>query len=99
MTKFPPYPYVAIEWLDAHSPSSIDIFDANDLKGAHGTMPVITAGWLLKDDDAGVTLASEWFAGTSEFRALTFIPRTMIAERTELAVKKVRVKKVAATGL
>lgn len=88
MTKFPPYPYVAVEWLDANSPAAVDIFDAKDLKEAHGTMAVITTGWLLKEDEKGLTLAGEWFAGTTEFRALTFIPATLVAERVELSVKK-----------
>jgi len=87
MTKFPPYSFVAVEWHDSSSPDATAIYDAKNLKDAHGEMPVITCGWLLKEDDQGVTLASEWFAGTTEFRGLTCILKVNIVERVELKAK------------
>lgn len=96
MTKFPPYPFIAIEWHDSSSPDATAIFDAKNLSDAHGEMPVITCGWLLKEDEQGVTLASEWFAGTTEFRGLTCILKANIVHRAELRAVKPRVRKAVA---
>jgi hypothetical protein len=56
MTKFPPYPFLAVEWHDASSPESTATYDANDLKDAHGPMSVLTCGWCIKDNEQGVTI-------------------------------------------
>jgi len=89
----PPYKLVQVVWHDANSPASTDIFDATDLKTAHTTMPVVTVGWLLRDDEQGVTLAGEWFSGTTDFRGLTFVPRALVGEVTEVKVPRLRTRK------
>jgi hypothetical protein len=75
----PPYKLCLVRWADAHSPSAGDTYTANDLDAVHRAITATTCGFLLRDDDFGVTVASEWLGG-QEFRGLTIIPRGMVVE-------------------
>lgn len=83
MTKFP---LISLVWLDAHSPSSTEVVNADNLDEMHGTLRINTVGWELRHDDTGVTLASE-FCGDGDFRGVTFVPKALVAERVELKAK------------
>lgn len=90
-------PMISLRWHDAHSPAATEIVNVANLADMHGTLLITTIGWELRNDDTGVTLASE-FCGDGDFRGVTFVPKALVAERTELAVKKARVKKVPPAG-
>lgn len=79
--KMPKLTYAAVLWHDAHGALSKDeTFTVDDLPRLHGTMEVLTCGWIVQEDEKGVTLASEWYVGQAEFRGRTFIPASGIAE-------------------
>lgn len=80
-------PLVMVAWNDAHSPSSTEIVNVSNLADMHGTLVIKTVGWELRNDDAGITLASE-FCGDGDFRGVTFVPKALVAERVELAVRR-----------
>jgi hypothetical protein len=67
---------VTVQWNDAHATS--DPVTVADLD--HDPLLVTTAGWLLRDDEKGITLANERYVvgGVEYFRGKTFIPRGMI---------------------
>lgn len=79
-------------WNDAHSLGSTDQVELEDLKKLHGTVPIITAGWIVRDDEVGVSVCSEFLGGTS-FRNSTFIPKALVVYVQYLKVSSPRVKK------
>jgi len=96
--------------VEGHPKSVIAVWD--DAKGdalkqvtlkdvADWHMPTVmqTMGWLLLDNDKGITIASERCLdeGDDTYRTTTFIPRSLLRSVTEfkLATPKKRVKKAA----
>lgn len=78
-------------WIDATEPMTIADVDVR-----HKPLVVKTFGWLLKESEIGVTLASERYIDTTEhdvFRAATFIPHPMIKSITPVTLTKKRTKK------
>jgi hypothetical protein len=67
-------PLVAVKWLDAHGSSTI-AYAEHEIP--HAAIVVITEGRLLRDDEAGITLANERCADHT-WRGVTFIPSGMI---------------------
>lgn len=63
----------ACEWEDAHQ-SSLE-YERDEIN--HRAMRYVTAGILLKDDEAGITFASD-VCEVNTFRGTNFIPRKMI---------------------
>jgi hypothetical protein len=66
-------------WNDAHSLHATDVVELHDLGKLHGSTPIITSGWIMKDDDIGVSVCSEFCGGTA-FRNSTFILKHMVQE-------------------
>lgn len=81
---------VMVVWNDAHADLDQAWIQADGW--SHAPLRVTTVGWIVKDDDEGITLFSESIADTesASFRARSFIPRGMIVEITPLASKKPR---------
>ncbi len=76
----PPTPrYGFVFWMDAHSLEATDVVDLHDLGKLHSSKPIITGGWVMKDDEVGVSICGE-FCGGSEFRNSTFVPRSMVLD-------------------
>jgi len=74
-------PRRTITWLDPYSPGATEVYNLSDLSGVHRPVQVTTMGWVLKEDETGVTLASE-DCGGGDYRGLTFILRVlMVADR------------------
>ncbi len=85
---------VEVTWLDAHSPRATDVFNIDDITALdeiHSPLEVTTIGWVLRDNDKGITLANE-DCGDGDYRGLTFILRILIVEVKSVAT--VRAKKV-----
>ena len=83
-------PLVIVEWNDAvnwDSPVSL-----SDVTGCHRPEVVQTLGWVLKDDEVGISLATEYY--DESYRGRSFIPRAMIITVTRFALTKPRKKKL-----
>lgn len=81
----PNKPYIAVLWDDAHSPEATDVYSESGIP--HSSTPIVTAGWELRNDDTGISLACE-YVGDQQYRGLTFIPRTLV--RTVTVLKKAK---------
>lgn len=93
--------FVEVTWLDAWMDDS-NFTTAHGLAMTHKPMEVKTRGWLLVDDEVGVSVANEESKTADDstvFRGRTFIPRAMVQTIVayRLAVvkpRKPRVKKL-----
>jgi hypothetical protein len=95
---------VVVEWWDAWA----DVDGFATIHGVHQThrpMLIQTIGWLLQDDDTGVSLANEQSTedGQQTWRGRTFVPRGMVqsvspfkAERAKRAPRKPKVTEFSA---
>lgn len=76
---FPNLPFGHVLWDDANSPDAHTTYTADDIGGVHGSMPILTSGWILKEDADGITVASE-YCGANTYRGLTHVRPKMIIE-------------------
>lgn len=85
-------PVAVVVWNDAHGSVNKDI-DPDSVQD-HKPMVMTTMGWLLVDNEQGVTVAMEKFVeeGKDYYRGATFVPRGMITSVTQYALTKIRVK-------
>lgn len=83
-------PLVVIEWDDAWVKADEAIV-LSDVSATHKPLTVTTIGWLLREDDAGVSVANEIYDET--YRGRTFIPKAMVRKLTRFALTKPRTKK------
>ena len=84
-------PLVICTWLDAHGTG---VGALRDHELPHEALRIHTVGWLLRDDDKGVSLAAEE-CEDGAWRGVTFVPRVLI--ETVKPVRKVRVRRSGAT--
>ena len=82
-------PIVAVRWNDAHCTGPTTTYELHELP--HKSLEITTYGLLLRDDAAGVCVASE-HAGVESYRGITFVPRELVIEIKH--VKPVRRKRV-----
>lgn len=66
---------VVVTWADAKA-TQAEFYAEGDVP--HEPATVHTAGWLLKDDELGITIANEWFQEEDVWRGTTFVPRAMV---------------------
>lgn len=87
---------VIVQWLDAWQDQE-NFTTAHGIKTTHEPMPVSTIGWLILEDEVGVSVANEQSTqdGHDVFRGRTFIPRLMVKSVTPFNLTKPRVKKNA----
>lgn len=76
---FPKHSMVAVLWHDPHSLPATEVVSAEDVHNLHRSLPMITNGYILKEDEGGVSVASE-YCGGGDFRNTTFVPRELIVE-------------------
>lgn len=89
---FPKLPFAHCRWMDAHSPAATDVYNLSSINDVHGSMPIVTSGWLLREDTQGLTLASEW-CGQDDYRGITHIPASMIEEVVKLTPPRAKKKR------
>ena len=87
-----------VHWLDAHSLGSTDLVVADDLRELHGSVPILTAGWILRDDEIGVSLCSE-YCGGMDYRNSTFVPRAMVVSVRYVRIPAARKQKELRDGI
>lgn len=82
---------VIVEWLDAWQDQD-NFATAHGITSTHAPMPVQTIGWLIHDDEVGVSVANEASTedGSDVFRGRTFVPRAMIKSVTPYKIVKPR---------
>ena len=83
----PAVPLVVVKWQDAWT-NELGV-TLEDVGASHKPMPVTTIGWLLKDDEVGISLANEYFDDGS-YRGRTFILRSMVVSCEPFALVKPR---------
>lgn len=66
---------VAVEWNDAWH-NKEDEVKLEDVATSHIPTRVTTVGWLLLNDDEGVSVFNETYEG--KYRGRTFIPKPMV---------------------
>ena len=86
-------PLAVVVWDDAHGSATTDV-TPEDLD--HKPLVMTTVGWLLREDDLGVSIANEkcQVDGKDVYRGHTFVPRALIRSCTLFTLAKVRKKKV-----
>lgn len=96
MTAHPKKPFALIVWEDAHGTSS-DQFTEDELLQTHKGAVYQSYGWVIRSNEIGVTLVSEWEPAERKYRAQMFIPRGMVREEqryTLVSPRKPRQKPV-----
>lgn len=78
---------VAVTWQDAHG-SAVSAYAEHEIP--HAAIVVTTYGLVLREDDAGISVANE-VCEDGTYRGVTFIPRGMIVKVAP--VKRERKKK------
>jgi hypothetical protein len=89
MTKLP---LVMVVWDDANTGE--DSIDKDTVAGYHRPTVVHTLGWVMRDDDIGITLVNEFYE--ESYRGRTFIPRGMIKSVTPYNLSRPRAKRLSA---
>lgn len=83
-------PFVAVRWADAHSSGSVTEYAEHELP--HHAAYYTVYGFLLRQDDQGITLANE-HSDEHSYRGVTFIPAAMVGEVVHLRLGKARTRK------
>ena len=81
-------PLILVEWLDAWADATAAITE-RDVGDSHKPEVIRTLGWLLKEDEAGISLACEYCADGS-YRGRSFIPKGMVSKVTHYKLTKPR---------
>jgi hypothetical protein len=82
-------PFVAVRWHDAHG-SGITEYSDHELP--HRSAPYTVYGFLLRQDEAGISLVTE-HSDEATYRGYCFIPAAMVGEIQHLTLTKKRVPK------
>lgn len=83
----PNAPLVLVVWKDANTGND-DVVTKDNVDQFHKPTIVSTLGWLLKNDDEGITLVNEFYEDC--FRGRTFIFKPMIVSVTPFNLVKPR---------
>lgn len=87
--KQPQLPLVIVEWHDAVTfETPVGLADVSSM---HRPEVVHTLGWVLREDEHGISLATEYY--DESYRGRSFIPRNMIRAVTPFALTKPRMRK------
>jgi hypothetical protein len=80
-------PLVIVEW-DDHKGDDGTPLSLEDVESFHKPKVITTIGWLLKEDESGVTIANEYFDQT--YRGTTFVDKRMLRSLTPYKLSKPR---------
>lgn len=77
------FPFVSVEWNDAWADGT-DTLGEHEHDTKHKPTVMETRGWLLGDNEAGVSLFNERCLdkGDGTYRSRTFIPRALVLSVT-----------------
>ena len=85
-------PFAVVYWRDAHTVGGTTELAEHEI--AHAPAHYTRYGFVLRQDQAGVTLASE-HSNEHTYRGIDFIPAEMIVEIALVKLTPVRAKKTA----
>lgn len=87
-------PFAICRWMDAWGDETGEATVANAHE-THKATPMETAGWVLKDDQDGVSIFCERCTEKSEYvyRGRTFVPRGMVVELVKYKLTRPRLPK------
>ncbi len=85
---------VLVEWNDAWADTD-GFATLHGVQQTHHPMLVQTLGWLLQDDETGISLVNEQSTadGQQTYRGRTFIPRAMVVDVHLFKLTKQRLPK------
>lgn len=83
---------VQVTWHDAWV-GTTEMETIQDAKLKHKPALMATVGWLLIDDEAGVSVANERCPEEDSYRGRTFIPRALIVSIEAILAPKMRKKR------
>jgi hypothetical protein len=86
-------PLVLAVWEDAHT-SGIELVTLDSVKDNHRPEVMQTVGWLIRDDDKGISVANERCSDNGEdyYRGHTFILRSLVRSVTPFTLSRPRKK-------
>lgn len=76
---FPKNKFVAVLWHDPHSLPATEVVSGEDVHNLHRSLPMITNGYILKEDEEGISVASE-YCGENAFRNTTYVMKELIVD-------------------
>jgi len=91
--------FALVIWGDAHQ--TLDQKTMDEVRARHRPDPIHTQGYILIDDEKGISIAGELMPATNgeseeSYRHLTFIPRGWVIEVQEIRRVSKRKKRGAA---
>ncbi len=84
--------FVTVTWEDAWA-DGVDDTSPDKVHEKHRPIVMETRGWLLQEDDVGVSIFYERTQDQLSYRGRTFILRGMIVKIEDFPVRRVRKKK------
>lgn len=85
----PELPLVLVSWDDAHIDAT-DPVTLNNVILDHKPLFIHTLGWLLLENESGVSIANEYYDAEDIYRGRTFIPRSLIRAITHYSLARPR---------
>jgi hypothetical protein len=82
-------PLVLVEWLDANTDN--DPVTEDTVSSVHKPYTIHTLGWVLQQDEVGITLCNEYYLDS--FRGRTFIPAGMVVSVNDFRLVRPRKSK------
>jgi hypothetical protein len=75
--------FTVVIWNDAHA--SLEAMSVDEIKAQHKADRIHTQGYVVVDDETGISICAEWLPGThtsddDSYRGTTFILRSNIVE-------------------
>jgi hypothetical protein len=71
-------PLVVVKWADAWVDGNEPVSLGSEVAITHKPKIIVTVGWLLREDEDGVSVANEHYEDENVYRGRTYIPRAMI---------------------
>lgn len=85
---------VVVTWDDAWQDQE-NFASVHGIRATHAPMKVETLGYLIQDDDVGISVANEHSVqdGSDVFRGRTFVPRAMVRKMVPYGLTRTRTKR------
>lgn len=79
--------FAQVTWLDAWA-DGVDDVTQDKVHEKHHPLEMQTRGWILLDDEIGISLFYERCTDPLSYRGRTFIPRAMVKSVDDFPVKR-----------
>lgn len=87
-------PFAIVVWDDAHG-SALEDVTLESIQNEHNPLIMTSVGWLLAEDEKGVSIANERYVydGRERYRGHSFIPRSLVRSCTPMKLVRPRSKR------